>query len=363
MEFIETYNAIQRRFPHSSRVAKDHISTISIPLYGDCDAGEEVDLYCLCLSTLFAKYTIVTVTTTRSSAVTTLILAAMGNKTVLTDGATDMDQQIVRIDGNIEYGVVFNNNGIHMITPLNGNAIPMKSGYKIFVFTPAEHSVLVGVNQPNCLDENKTKLKTFFCIPKGHHMATNGQIFDAVVSPKTTICNFSRLLRTASKDIRNHENLNVLESILKHGRFLLLPVLVQLDWWTHLRAQETVWINKADYSTQHECKRMDAWEKSLSPLLRACRAGNIPRFDSIVGQDVYTISHIDNVCGNALYWAVVSGNKELLQRVLDKGVYKTLETLAKESPLHVACDLGHSHLIQKLAYCNPYDRTINGYIN
>jgi hypothetical protein len=129
MEFLETYNAIQRRFPHASKTTTDHTSTISIPVYGDSDTGDEEDVYCLCLSTLFAKYTLVVLTTTQSNAVTTIILAAMGNKTVLMDGATDIDRGIVRIDDNNEYGVVFDNNGNHMIMPLNSDTPATKAAF------------------------------------------------------------------------------------------------------------------------------------------------------------------------------------------------------------------------------------------
>ena len=52
--------------------------------------------------------------------------------------------------------------------------------------------------------------------------------------------------------------------------------------------------------------------------------------------------------GNALYWAVVSGNLDVLNILLEFGIDYTMKTKKGETLLHIACLLGHSHMVAPL---------------
>jgi ankyrin repeat protein len=135
------------------------------------------------------------------------------------------------------------------------------------------------------------------------------------------------------------------------------------NWWKHLRKKRTddEWKSLTNARTYHAFKCMDVWEESLSPLLRACRDGDRKLCAILLETDFAASFSLDAMGGNAVYWAVVSASKVMLNDIIMGGLVETtMKTIAGESPLHVACELGHTNLIELLAYCNPFERTSNG---
>jgi hypothetical protein len=65
---------------------------------------------------------------------------------------------------------------------------------------------------------------------------------------------------------------------------------------------------------------MDVWEESLSPLLRACRDGDGKLCAILLETEFAAAFSLDAMGGNAVYWAVVSANKVMLNDIIRGGV-------------------------------------------
>lgn len=97
------------------------------------------------------------------------------------------------------------------------------------------------------------------------------------------------------------------------------------------------------------------WEASLSTLMKASRKGNFEEVKQQLQSNNQDIHNIDQNRGNALYWAVVSGHANLLRLLLDHGIDPLMKTRKNENLLHMACKLGHFHLVRVLIYFMPAD--------
>ena len=97
-----------------------------------------------------------------------------------------------------------------------------------------------------------------------------------------------------------------------------------------------------------EYRKCSALERSLTSLMKAARKGDDVIVKQMILQNSPELHSKDKNNGNALYWAVVSGQLNTLQLLLNAGLDHTLKTSDDETLLHVACKLGHSDVAKLL---------------
>jgi ankyrin repeat protein len=95
-------------------------------------------------------------------------------------------------------------------------------------------------------------------------------------------------------------------------------------------------------------QQLNKWEQSLDSkhLLKACRQGALAEVRAFLTRSDLKAS--DERKYTALHWACVSGNKEVVDLLLEYGAMVT-NTRDGQTPVHIACLMGHSHIVASLA--------------
>lgn len=90
------------------------------------------------------------------------------------------------------------------------------------------------------------------------------------------------------------------------------------------------------------------WEKSLNLILTAARIGNFEEVKRMLDYSSDLHLEQDSMGCTSLYWGVVGGNERVVDLLLSLNVDHNIVNSRKESLLHIACVMGHDHLIRKL---------------
>ena len=115
---------------------------------------------------------------------------------------------------------------------------------------------------------------------------------------------------------------------------------------------------KRSKKSLYEFNTHQEWEHSLTPLMKACRGGDINKVIDIIDSSGDEIFALDSNGGNALYWAVVGGNLELLQKLLQAGLDVHMRTKKGETLLHVTCMMRQHHMVAELVLAHQVDPTL-----
>ena len=205
-------------------------------------------------------------------------------------------------------------------------------------------------------------------------------IFDVIDNKDFTPYDFWEKLTKFKKmnyitpvNLVSDEGLNILQACIEKGRLNFLIHILHIGWWKILAGQKV----PEDNSSEHKGKTAkqiaeskkarkpldefnihNEWEGSMSALMRACRTGDVSRVKSLLGSSAMETFHKDYNQGNAIYWAIVHGSLELITLLKKEGLDIKMQTKKKETLLHIACTLGHSHLVQPLMKTYKIDHTL-----
>ena len=106
---------------------------------------------------------------------------------------------------------------------------------------------------------------------------------------------------------------------------------------------------KRSRKSAEEVTMYTEWESSLSSIMKAARSGDYDRVKglcSTLGEEVH---YRDYNNGNALYWAIVSGDMRIFKVLLEKGGLDPLmRTRKNETLLHICALLGMSQFVPEL---------------
>ena len=92
--------------------------------------------------------------------------------------------------------------------------------------------------------------------------------------------------------------------------------------------------------------------------MKACRSRDFCRANQLVEKpepDVYLCDDNGNDC---LYWAVISGNTDLFDKLVDLGLNAKTRNKKSETMLHVACQTGRPRFIETLLKRYELDHTL-----
>ena len=184
---------------------------------------------------------------------------------------------------------------------------------------------------------------------------------------------FKKMNYVTPINLVSDEGLNILQACIEKGRLNFLVHIVHIGWWKILAGQKV----PEDSSSEHKGKTAkqiaeskkarkpldefnihNEWEGSMSTLMRASRTGDMSRVKSLMESSAMEKLQTDNNQGNAVYWAVVCGTLELVMLLAKEGLNIKMQTKKKETLLHLACTLGHSHLVQLLVKIYKIDHTL-----
>lgn len=90
------------------------------------------------------------------------------------------------------------------------------------------------------------------------------------------------------------------------------------------------------------------WEKSLNLIHTAARIGDLKEVKRMLDYSSDLHQEQDSMGCTSLYWGVVGGNESIVDLLLSLNVDHSIVNSRKESLLHIACVMGHDHLIKKL---------------
>lgn len=170
--------------------------------------------------------------------------------------------------------------------------------------------------------------------------------------------------------LRNEDGLSLLHAIAVNVRPHFLLPLFRTGCWCELR---TLCVDKGPYEGKNAediCtdtksrklqKEMDTytkWEKSLNQIHISARKGDFTEFKKTMKCSADLHYEVDEMGCTSLYWAVVGGNVDILKMLLSKKVDHTKVNSRKETLLHVACMMGHQHLLVTLVKDLQMDLTV-----
>lgn len=90
------------------------------------------------------------------------------------------------------------------------------------------------------------------------------------------------------------------------------------------------------------------WEKSLNVIHKSARAGNLSEVKKWLEYSSDLHMELDSMGCSTLYWACIGGNLDVVKLLIKRKVDPTQVNARKETLLHAACMMGHSHLIMTL---------------
>lgn len=190
--------------------------------------------------------------------------------------------------------------------------------------------------------------------------------YEMIMNRNYSFFNFFQLLQKSKRWdpglLYSRPNLNLLHSCIDKGKLTFLPVFVQLGCWQMLSSvrqngthddyrgitPKEIAESKHSRKPLDEFNRMEDWNSSLSPLMKACRDNDKTKVRYLLQQGGHDLFHSDFNGGNALYWAVVNGEIEIVEFLMAAGLDPNVRTNKRENLLHVACSVGNSHLIPLL---------------
>lgn len=213
-------------------------------------------------------------------------------------------------------------------------------------------------------------------------------LYDHIKKQKGTVIN-------SPTDIVKEDGTTLLHEMVDRGRFSMFIVVMVFGWWTPLYKMRTgktagehsnltpvqIANKKRTRKPGEELEHYKLWEDSLTPLMRACRSGDFAKARSLIQNtgDLQETFLTDRNGWTALHWAVVNGNKQLVDLLLQSGVDPSRKSTKNETILHIACFFGQSDLLETLVVdkkCqldphvedvnnkSPYDRVAeNGHLD
>ena len=204
---------------------------------------------------------------------------------------------------------------------------------------------------------------------RGRESIISKVVFDVIKNKEYTVYDFHSILVKYKEDVdltalhSEEDGYNMLHAIIVFNRLPLLLTLVHLKLWRSMM-QESVPFNSPSSFRGHTPKQIGESKRakrfrdevanherlvnSMSKFLRACHDGDKDLAMKHLRQQQQIIHERDSMKNNCLYWAIVSGNLDLLKYLLDQGAEYNNLNENKENLLHVACMLGHSQFINVL---------------
>ena len=174
---------------------------------------------------------------------------------------------------------------------------------------------------------------------------------------------FKRMNYITPLNLVSQDGLNILQASIEKGRFSFLIHILHIGWWNLLAKQIVSQSSPSEFKGKtakqiaelkkarkplDEFNTHNEWEASLSPLMKACRTGDLSKARVLMDHAATEAYDVDHQSANALYWAVVYGSLELITFLESRGLNIKMQTKKKETLLHLAACLGHSHLIEVL---------------
>ena len=203
-------------------------------------------------------------------------------------------------------------------------------------------------------------------------------LFNMIDDKKFLVFDFEIQLRKLVFDLkcdvsclRNREDLTLLHSmIIKNRQQFMLP-LFRVGCWSDIHALQVgkghdyVGRTSDDLCTllnmrkiQKEIDSFTVWEKSMNLVHKAARKGDLAEVKKYVKFSEDLHKELDDKECTTLYWAVVGGNIDIVNLLLKKNVDYEKANNRKETLLHAACMMGHSHLLQLLVWDLKFDLTL-----
>ena len=203
-------------------------------------------------------------------------------------------------------------------------------------------------------------------------------LFNMIEDKKFLVFDFEIQLRKLVFDLkcdvsclRNRENLTLLHSmIIKNRQQFMLP-LFRAGCWSDIHALQVgqghdyVGKTSEDLCTllnlrkiQKEIDSFFVWEKSMNLVHKAARKGDLAEVKKYVKFSEDLHKELDDKECTTLYWAVVGGNIDIVNLLLKKNVDYEKANNRKETLLHAACMMGHSHLLHLLVWDLKFDLTL-----
>ena len=206
--------------------------------------------------------------------------------------------------------------------------------------------------------------------------------FDLIANKDCTPFELTEHLKgQKSRKLHSPEDLNLLQEMIQKGRLSLFVVILHLGLWKELSKERVPRSSFSDHSgctaremaakkktkkPTEELNLYDAWEDSLTQLMIDCRSGDTNKVRTYLQNNTSktSLNIKDSNQMNALYWAVVSGKKEIVELLLNAGVDPKVKNEKEETLLHVAAMFGKTDLIDLLlndSRCqfDPYIEDVN----
>ena len=239
-------------------------------------------------------------------------------------------------------------------------------------------SDILPADKMRIIGETPIKLSTsstgpVICQSGSQHKSFMEKLISAIHDKKTTgYYNFLSLLKKKNGEdysevsqLTLKDKLSLFDHIMDQGNYRLLNIVVYMAWFENGGREkgegsilrESI-LKYKTFNSENRV-RLDTiwWEKSLTKLMKAARSGDEDAVIKIINDksESEKLECKDTKKVNALYWAVVGGNRTVLQKLLDARLDPTVKTTQEETLLHIACRLGHSDMIELLAKCTRVD--------
>lgn len=170
--------------------------------------------------------------------------------------------------------------------------------------------------------------------------------------------------------LRNKDGLTLLQAIVTSNRPQFFNPLFRAGCWTDLKplkaedgpyegkTAEDICTNARFRKVQKEMDTYTTWEKSLNQIHLGARKGDLAEVKRMLkfSQDLH--NEPDSMECTSLYWAVVGGNVDIVKLLVNLKVDHTKVNKRKESLLHIACIVGHTHLLTTLVKDLRMDWTV-----